>query len=93
MPMINKRIVSKKYICPGCGFKSDSIYDFSPSIKIDKNNFRFFHFYSGMIGPKYCNQCKRKFLLSIYKQKHLTKKQVLYLQKKIKEKEKKYEKQ
>ena len=88
MPMIKKRIIAKKYICPGCNFQSDSIYDFSPSIEIAENDFRFFHFYEGMQGPKYCNQCKRKHLLKIAKKKKLTKENIDFLKKKILENKK-----
>ena len=80
---------SSKKTCPGCGF-TGGIYDFSPSIEIEKGDFRFFHSYSGMRGPLYCNQCKRKHLLKIADKKNLTQKQKDFLKSKIKEKKKKY---
>jgi hypothetical protein len=75
----------KKRICPGCNF-SGNIYNFSPSIEIGKGDFRIFHCYSGMRGPLYCSQCKRKHLLKISHKKKLSPEQVLFLRKKIQEK-------
>jgi len=75
--------------CPGCGFEG-GIYNFSPSIEIEKGDFRIFHFYNKMRGPLYCNQCKRKHLLKISDLKKLTKKQKDFLKNKIIEKEEFY---
>ena len=75
--------------CPGCGFMGN-VYDFSPSIEISDGDFRIFHLYSGMRGPLYCNQCKRKHLLKIADQKNLNQEQKDFLENKIKEKEEKY---
>jgi hypothetical protein len=85
---MEKKII-KKRICPGCGF-SGGVYKFSPSIEIGPGDFRIFHFYSGMRGPLYCNQCKRKHLLKIADKKNLSQEQKTFLEKKILEKEKKY---
>ena len=75
--------------CPGCGFIGH-LYNFSPSIEISPGDFRIFHFYEGMKGPLYCNQCKRKHLLKIADKKNLNQEQKDFLKKKIKEKEEKY---
>ena len=72
-------LLHKKYTCPGCGFQSKSVYDFSPSIEIATGDFRIFHSYSGMRGPLYCNQCKRKHLINISQQKKLTQKNIDFL--------------
>ncbi len=76
-------------VCPGCGFRGH-LYNFSPSIEIGPGDFRIFHFYEGMKGPLYCNQCKRKHLLKIADKKNLTENQKNFLKKKIKERESKY---
>ncbi|EFK96047.1 hypothetical protein LDC_1915 [sediment metagenome] len=78
-------------ICPGCGYQG-GIYDFSPSIEIENGDFRIFHFYNEMKGPLYCNQCKRKHLLKIAHYKNITKSQINFLEKKIKEEEEKFSK-
>ena len=83
------KIISPKKICPGCGF-SGGIYDFAPAIEIENGDFRIFHLYSGMRGPLYCNQCKRKHLLNIADKKNLTESQKEFLKNKIAEKEEKY---
>ena len=77
-------IPQKKYTCPGCGFVSSSIYDFSPSIQIGPGDFRFFHLYSGMRGAVYCVQCKRKHLMKIAKYKNLSQKNIEFLKNEIK---------
>ena len=94
--MINKNlkprnIISKKqYTCPGCGFTGTNIYDFSPSIQIGADDFRFFHLYSGMRGAMYCVQCKRKHLLEIAKYKNLSQKNIEFLKKEIENNAKKF---
>lgn len=68
--------------CPECNFEG-GVYDFSPSIAIDKEDFRIFHCYSGMRGTLYCNQCKRKHLLKIANKKNLTPQHKNFLQTEI----------
>ena len=81
----------KQRICPGCGYKGN-LYDFSPSIEIEKGDFRIFHMYNRMQGPLYCNQCKRKHLLKIADIKNLNKKQIAFLKNKILQEEEKFSK-
>jgi len=80
---------SPKKKCPGCGFVG-GVYEFSPSIEISPGDFRIFHLYSGMRGPLYCNQCKRKHLLKIADKKNLNEKQKEFLKNKIEERAEKY---
>lgn len=82
-------IQSPKKKCPGCGFMG-GVYDFAPAIEISPGDFRIFHLYSGMRGPFYCNQCKRKHLLNIADKKNLSDIHREFLKNKIAEKEKKY---
>ena len=86
----NKTLAKKgKRVCLGCGF-SGGLYDFSPSIEIEKGNFRIFHFYSKMNGPLFCIQCKRKHLIKIAKFKNITESQKIFLKGKITEEEEKF---
>ena len=80
-----------KRTCPGCGYQGN-VYDFSPSIEVGPGDFRIFHMYNRMQGPLYCNQCKRKHLLKIAHLKKLSKEQIAFLEKKIKEEENKFSK-
>jgi hypothetical protein len=86
---MKRTVIVKKRICPRCGF-SGGVYNFSPSIEISTGDFRIFHTYSKMNGPLFCNQCKRKHLLKIATLKKLTPEQILFLEEKIKKREKFY---
>ncbi len=75
--------------CPGCGYEG-GLGDFTPSIEISPGDFRIFHMYSGMRGPLYCNQCKRKHLLKIANLKKINEEQKKFLKKEIEKNEKKF---
>ena len=77
--------------CPGCGYQG-GVYNFSPSIEIEKGDFRIFHTFAQMKGPLYCNQCKREHLLKIADKKNLTDSQKRFLKHKIQEEKEKFRK-